>query len=110
MYAIRSYYDRVFTNLKRMIQIRKSLPEFYNENNYQLVKNSNPHVFTFLRQREWHKTLVVMNVSGQQQSIDAQVLEQSGLGHFIYDVFTERDVLLTNNQVTLEPYQFLWLT
>lgn len=100
---------RVFTNLKQMIQIRKQLPEFYNENNYQLIKNTNPHVFTFLRQRDWHKTLVVMNVSGQQQTLDAHVLEQAGLGHFIYDVLSGQDVTFSHNQVMLSPYQFLWL-
>ncbi|MDD2341284.1 MAG: amylosucrase [Tolumonas sp.] len=100
---------RVFSALKRMIALRKSIPEFYNENNYQLVKNENQHVFSFLRERDWHKTLVLMNMSAQQQTLSQAILEQTGFGHYVYDQYQQQDVALENGVLTLEPFQFLWL-
>ena len=57
MYAIRSYYagtleQRVFDAMKKMIALRKSIPEFHNENDYRLIENDNPHVFSFVREKE----------------------------------------------------------
>ena len=100
---------RVFSALKQMIALRKSIPEFYNENDYQLVKNDNPHVFSFLRTRDWHKTLVLMNVSAQPQTVSQTVLEQTGFGHYVYDQYQQQDIALENGALTLEPFQFLWL-
>lgn len=100
---------RVFSALKRMIALRKSIPEFYNENDYQLVKNENQHVFSFLRTRDWHKTLVLMNMSAQPQTISQTILEQTGFGHYVYDQYQQQDVILENGVLTLEPFQFLWL-
>ena len=100
---------RVFSALKHMIALRKSIPEFYNENNYQLVKNENQHVFSFLRERDWHKTLVLMNMSAQQQTLSQAILEQTGFGHYVYDQYQQQDITLSNGVLTLEPFQFLWL-
>ena len=100
---------RVFSALQRMIALRKTIPEFYNENDYQLVKNENQHVFSFLRERDWHKTLVLMNMSAQQQTLSQAILEQTGFGHYVYDQYQQQDVVLENGVLTLEPFQFLWL-
>ena len=100
---------RVFSALKQMIALRKTIPEFYNENDYQLVKNENQHVFSFLRTRDWHKTLVLMNMSAQPQTVSQSILEQTGFGHYVYDQYQQQDVVLENGNLQLEPYQFLWL-
>lgn len=100
---------RVFSAIQRMIRIRKSLPEFYNENNYLMMENDNQHVFSFLRTRDWHKTLVLMNVSEKPQQISQRILDTSGLGHYVYDAYSEKDIYPTDGLLTLEPYQFLWL-
>jgi amylosucrase len=92
-----------------MIALRKSIPEFYNENNYQLVKNENQHVFSFLRERDWRKTLVLMNMSAQQQTLSQAILEQTGFGHYVYDQYQQQDVALENGVLMLAPFQFLWL-
>ncbi len=104
-----SIEQRVFDGLKRMIALRKSIPEFHNENDYQLVENDNPQVFSFLREKNWQKTLVLMNVSAQPQWLSHTLLEQTGLGHHVYDRYSEQDVGLEGGGLTLAPYQFLWL-
>lgn len=100
---------RVFGAIQRMIALRKTIPEFYNENDYQLVQNENAHVFSFLRVRDWHKTLVLMNMSAQPQTLSQAILEQTGFGHYVYDQYQQQDVALENGLLTLEPFQFLWL-
>lgn len=100
---------RVFSALQRMIALRKTIPEFYNENNYQMVHNENTHVFSFMRERDWHKTLVLMNMSAQPQTLSQAILEQTGFGHYVYDQYQQQDISLENGVITLEPFQFLWL-
>ncbi|WP_024870638.1 amylosucrase [Tolumonas lignilytica] len=100
---------RVFSALQRMIALRKTIPEFYNENNYQMVHNENTHVFSFMRERDWHKTLVLMNMSAQQQTLSQAILEQTGFGHYVYDQYQQQDISLENGVIALEPFQFLWL-
>jgi len=100
---------RVFDSLKRMIAIRKTLPEFYSENDYQLVANDNPSIFTFVRQQGWHRCLVVANLSENLQHLPQWVLDHAGFGHFVYDAYGDRPVEVGGGQIVLEPYQFLWL-
>ncbi len=101
--------QRVFDGLKKMIAIRKTLPEFYSENDYRLVENHNPHVFTFVRQEGWHKALVVGNLSGSLQTLPQNILDHAGFGHFVYDAYEDRPVDIGAGEMVLEPYQFLWL-
>ena len=96
-----------------MIAIRKSLPEFYNENDYRLLENENPQVFTFVREQGWHRTLVVANLSGSVQTLPQTILNHAGFGHFVYDAYEDQPVNVgggqLGGQLVLEPYQFLWL-
>jgi len=101
--------QRVFDALKRMIALRKAIPEFHNENDYQLVEHDNAHVFSFVREKEWQKTLVLMNVSADEQWLSQSILEHTGLGHYAYDQYSGQDVVLEHGSFKLEPYQFLWV-
>jgi len=101
--------QRVFDAMKKMIALRKAIPEFHNENDYRLIENDNPHVFSFVREKEWQKTLVLMNVSAQPQWLSQSILEGTGFGHYVYDQYEGRDVQLDGGLLKLEPYQFLWL-
>ena len=101
--------QRVFDGLKKMIAIRKTLPEFYNENDYRLVENHNAQVFTYVRQQGWHKTLVAANLSDRIQRLPQTVFDHAGFGHFVYDALEERQVEIGGGELILEPFQFLWL-
>lgn len=99
----------VFTSIKRMIDVRKTMPEFHNENDYQMMGVDNMHVFSFLREREENKTLVVMNFSDEKQSIDCGILSRSGVYGELHDAYTGGSVDIEDGRIVLEPYQFYWI-
>ena len=105
--------QRVFDGLRKMIAIRKNLPEFHNANDYRLLENDNPQVFTFVRQQGWQRALVAANLSGGVQRLPRTILDHAGFGHFVFDAYEDRPVNLgggqQDGQLVLEPYQFLWL-
>jgi len=101
--------QRVFDGLKRMINLRKLMPEFYNENDYKLIEHKNNHVFTFLRENGEHKTLVVANCSPRIQYLSQSVTSQAGITHKVKDIFEDKFLEPVGNHVELKPYQFLWL-
>ncbi len=104
-----SIEQRVFDGIKKLIALRKTLPEFHNANDYQLVENDNPGVFSFRRQSGWHTTLVIVNLTGETQYLPQDVLTHAGLGHHVYDVYEDKPVVAVTGKYLLDPYQFLWL-
>lgn len=101
--------QRVFSATRRMIEIRKSLPEFYNENDYQLVENGNPHLFTYVRQYGWHRTLVAANLSGSPQDLPQYILDHAGFGHFVYDAYQDQPLETAGGKIAMAPHQLLWI-
>lgn len=101
--------QRVFDGLKRMISLRKSLPEFHNENDYRLVENTNRHVLTYLRENAGQRTMVVTNFSPGIQYLDRAVIEQAGLQYRVKDIYQDAFLERVGNHVELKPHQFLWL-
>lgn len=101
--------NEVFNSIKRMIDLRKSTPEFHNENDYEMIGVENMHVFNFLREREDSKTLVMMNFSDESQHIDCGILSRSGISGEVYDLYTGDRIGIEDGKIILEPYQFYWM-
>ncbi len=101
--------QQVFSSLKRMIALRKTLPEFYSENDYRLLENDRPGIFTFVRDRGWQRTLVVANLTGSFEKLPQSAVEHAGLGHYVRDVYQDKAMGPVDGHYVLEPYQFLWL-
>jgi amylosucrase len=99
----------VFNSIKRMIELRKSTPEFYNENDYEMIGVDNMHVFSFLREREENRTLIMMNFSDERQGIDCGILSRTGISGEVYDLYTGDRIGIEDGKINLEPYQFYWI-
>jgi amylosucrase len=104
-----SIEQRVFDGLKKMIALRKTLPEFNNENDYLLVDIDNPSLFAFTRHKSWNRTLVVANMSPTVQYLAQAAAEKSGFVSHLYDIYGESDFIPAYGQYELQPYQFVWL-
>lgn len=100
---------RVFSAIQTMIAIRKSLPEFNNRNDYQLVDNDNPHIFAFLRESGGDKTLVVANVSPYAVGFPEIAAQQVAMGGELEDLFSGQRVVPSEGYYAMQPYQFYWL-
>ncbi len=104
--------EKVFSALKRMINIRRSVIEFSDDNNTQLVEVSNEHVFAFQRNLENQHTLVIANFKDSDQEVYPHlVFPQTQVNPFkMVDRVTGKTVKIKDGKLSLKPYQFYWLT
>lgn len=104
--------EKVFSALKRMIAVRRSVQEFSDENNTQLVEVSNEHVFAFQRHLEDQQTLVIANFKDTDQEIYPHlVFPQTQVNPFkMVDRISGKTVKIKDGRLFLKPYQFYWLT
>lgn len=100
---------KIFKGIQKMISTRRELKEFYNENDFTLVRNENDHVFSFVRELEGSKTLVLMNMSEHTQHINQYILEKTGFSFECTDVYSKKDIHIENKQIKLAPYEFMWI-
>ncbi len=101
----------VFSKLKRMIEVRKSINEFADNNNTQLVEVSNEHIFAFQRSAAESNTLVIANFQDADQEIYPHlVFPQTHINPFkMVDRISGKAVKISDGKLTLKPYQFYWL-
>ncbi|MGM0509309.1 MAG: amylosucrase, partial [Fusobacteriota bacterium] len=78
--------NKIFTEIKKLIDIKKDLKEFDGVNDYQLYNVDNSGIFSFLRKRDEEKTLVLMNFSDNMEYINKDLLKRVGFNEDeIYD-------------------------
>jgi amylosucrase len=102
----------LFSNLQKMIQVRKASPEFEDDNNIKLVETGNDETFAFLRSKGYKSTLVIANFKDADQDVYAHILfPQTGMQHGrLIDKITNKKVPMTDGRLRLRPYQIYWLT
>ena len=95
----------IFSNLQRMIAIRKSHPIFaaYNPTNW--LNGNNTHIVLFARQQGQQAIYVAVNFSAYPQSLD---LRQFVVSEFVTDILTETSYK-RDEPLTLPPYGMVWL-
>ncbi|MFQ6539943.1 MULTISPECIES: amylosucrase [Aphanothece] len=105
---------RLFSSLRRMIAIRKSLVAFADFNNRELLATGNDHLLCFLRAypaRPSEQVLVVANFHSTPEPLSAEALCRRGLDLAApqIDLFTGRRPLRREGDILLQSYQFYWL-
>ncbi|MGK0489127.1 MAG: amylosucrase [Candidatus Endobugula sp.] len=102
----------LFSNLQKMIEVRKASPEFEDDNNIKLVETGNDETFAFLRSKGYKSTLVIANFKDADQDVYAHILfPQTGMQHGrLIDKITNKKVPMTDGRLRLRPYQIYWLT
>jgi len=102
-----SIRKRIFKATQKMIAMRKATPALSGQQ-MELIRTSNPHVLGYLRTKDGHRLIVLANFAEQSQSIDGNILRTAGLGRFFEDMIGGA-TFETSADVTLEPYQIVWL-
>jgi len=102
-----SIRQRIFRSVQKLIQVRKSLPALAGQN-MELIATDNEHVLGYLRINDGHRLIVLANFSEETQAIDGNKLRTAGLGRFFQDMI-EKQTFATSEELSLEPYQILWL-
>lgn len=99
---------RVFGELSRLIRIRQEQPVFMGAAT-DIVDPGNDHVFGYVRRGGGTRALVLVNVTEQEQQVAANQLRLYGLADSFTDLVTGRPVFAGAEDLTLAPYQFVWL-
>jgi len=104
--------NEVFETLKRMIAVRKTTPEFADDNNLELVETGNEFVFAYLRRQGHFGTLAIHNFKDTDQTVYGHsVFPRMGLQpDALYDQISGEDLALDEGKLILKPYQYYWLT
>jgi glycosidase len=97
---------KIFQNLKRLIKLRKSNPEF-SGGEMQIIPTGHESVFGYLRSAGSARVLIFANFSEGQPTIPANVLRLYGLSYSFEDLLTEETIPFAD--LTLTPYQFICL-
>lgn len=100
--------NRIFESIRRLISLRKGEPSFAGMQ-MELIPTDCPHVLGYLRQHDGNRLVVLANFSETPCQIPGNRLRTTGLGRFFKDLFTD-ETIGTATEVSLGPYQFMWLT
>ena len=106
---------RIFSNLKKMIALRKEVPAFADYNNRELVGVENPHLFVFLRfdpQNSRARIMVIANFDDHPQSMNFATLHQMGFFQhkIIVDIYSGKSLSILDGRIVIRPMSFYWLS
>ena len=100
--------------MKRMIAVRKTIPNFADYNNREMLDTGNPHLFAFARVNplaSQDTVFVVGNFDASPQPLHLRELEQPGR----FEVGRSRDLYtgevpdVNDDCLTIPSYGFYWL-
>jgi amylosucrase len=105
----------VFNATKKMIAIRKEISAFADFNNRELLHIENEHLLCFIRfnhQRPSEKVLVIANFDANPQHLHLESLRHTGFNLYsnFVDLYSGTKPEQCDGRITLEGYQFYWLT
>lgn len=107
--------NHIFSNLKKMVALRKEIPAFADYNNREIVNVNNPHLFVFLRfdpQNSREKIIVIANFDDYPQSMSFDTLHQIDFFQhkIIMDIYSGKSLSIPDGKFIIPPLSFYWLS
>ncbi|WP_124552962.1 alpha-amylase family protein [Methylophilus methylotrophus] len=107
--------QRLFSQIKQLIAIRKEISAFADLNNRELITLENPHLFAFHRfvQTGMHsKVVVVANFDTSPQSVPLQSFRQKGLfkGAVLTELYSGQKIIPESDFLTIPKLTAYWLS
>lgn len=107
--------QRLFSQIKQLIVIRKEISAFADLNNRELITLENPHLFAFHRfvQTGMHsKVVVVANFDTSPQSVPLQSFRQKGLfkGAVLTELYSGQQIIPESDFLTIPKLTAYWLS
>lgn len=103
----------IFSELKRMIAVRKEVDVFADFNNRELVEVGNPNLFVFQRYnltKQGGDVLVAANFHDEPQSLNLDEIAGWADHHLrVEDLYTGKSPDIYNNTLVIPGYSFYWL-
>ncbi len=98
---------RIYTALRRLIELRRQHAALA-DGEMETMRTGNNHVFGYVRHHRGERLLVLANFTEQEQVVAANEIRLHGLNYAFADLVGGQTISL-NQDVRLEPYQFVWL-
>ncbi|MEA1922123.1 MAG: amylosucrase [Pseudomonadota bacterium] len=103
----------IFSELKRMIAVRKEIEVFADFNNRELIEVENPHLFVFGRypqQKPCEQVLVVANFCNEPQHLNLEGLGNREAQHRpLVDLYRGESPDVFKNSLVIPGFGFYWL-
>ena len=100
-------YD-IYQNLKKLIQIRKSLTFLQGQTNQYALDMNNKNVLALIRQIKTQTFFALFNFSEHSQQVSTEHLRQLFNGVYVIDLVQGRQFNLNDETIELSPYEFIW--
>lgn len=105
----------IFSELAKMIAVRKETAAFADFNNRELLDLENEHLFAFIRFNHEYasdRVIVVANLDGKSHKLDLDNLFKRGFSAHgsLTDIVTGRSPTRYQDELILQPFQFYWLS
>ncbi|MEM7108290.1 MAG: alpha-amylase family glycosyl hydrolase [Bacteroidota bacterium] len=101
----------IFSDLKHMIKIRKSSPEWADYTTFRKLETGNDYLLAFERRLEDKVTLTIANFKDAEQWLPVDWVAQNRLNvDNLFDKYSAEPIMSISGAITLSPYQFMWLT
>jgi amylosucrase len=106
---------KIFSEIKRMIAVRKEIEVFADYNNRELIETSNPHLFVFERydlSKPGNSVLVLANFDSKPQSLSLEELGKQWFPQYtqLTDLYTGQTPDIFNETLVIPGFSFNWLS
>jgi amylosucrase len=107
--------NRIFSQLKNLITIRKEISAFADQNNRELIPVENEHLLVFSRFTSTgmnSRVLVITNFDSTPQTIDIKPLMQKGFFQYknIKDLCSGVSIVIDEDLLTIPELSTYWLS
>lgn len=105
-----SQHSKVLERMLHLIKLRKENPAFH-PNATQFTLQLGNQVFGFWRQSMDRRQSIfcINNISDEEQHIRLSDINLIGTDHWV-DLITRQEIYLSDQEVTLTPYQSMWIS
>jgi amylosucrase len=102
----------VFQSLKQLLEVRRSSPEFADNDNCHLINCHNEHLFGYMRLSDKEKTFAVANLNDHPETVYLDLMINLGfdMRAGVRDKVSNKVIDFSNYELRLEPYEFYWIT
>ncbi len=105
---------KIFSELKRMISVRKEIEAFADYNNRELIDVDNPHLFVFGRYnltKQTDRVLIVANFDAKPQSLNLNDVSTwvNNQGYQLIDLYSGQTPDIFKDTIVVPGLGFYWL-
>lgn len=100
---------RINRELKKLIELRKRIDTFSGSSYKLIIEIDNPHTLCYTREYKGSKVVVICNFADYKTDFETKEIKKMFKYTAVKDLYSGKRMQLLDS-LSLEPYNFLWLT